>query len=48
MQENKSAKMNAYNNLIEERLGVYQQQQIHTLERLLENKWNFGYQIQYL
>ena len=26
----------AYNNLIEERLGVYQQQQVSTLERLLE------------
>ncbi len=25
----------AYNNLIEERLGLYQQQQVHTLERLL-------------
>lgn len=25
----------AYNNLIEERLGVYQQQQVNTLERLL-------------
>ncbi len=28
----------AYNNLIEERLGIYQQQQINTLERILENK----------
>jgi hypothetical protein len=26
----------AYSNLIEERLGIYQNQQVHSLERLLE------------